>query len=50
MEKEKNLIMYNKQLQKIIGVNIEDYKIISGKYKISEKNGKGKEYNENMVN
>ena len=44
-KKEKlNLIKYNKQLQKIIGVDIEDYKKISGKYKIGEKNGKGKEY------
>ena len=39
-----NLIMYNKQLQKIVGVDIEDYKKASGKYKIAEKNGKGREY------
>ena len=39
-----NLIIYNKQLQNIIGVDIEDYKKASGKYKIAEKNGKGKEY------
>ena len=39
-----NLIIYNKQLQKKLGVNIEDYKKTSGKYKIAEKNGKGKEY------
>ncbi len=39
-----NLIAYNKKLQKIIGVNIEDYKEASGKYKIAEKNGKGREY------
>ena len=36
--------MNNKQLQKIIGVDIEDYKEMSGKYKIAEKNGKGREY------
>ena len=36
--------MFNKQLQKILGVDIEDYKEISGKYKIAEKNGKGSEY------
>ena len=28
-----NLIIYNKQLQKIIGVDIEDYKKTSGRYK-----------------
>ena len=39
-----DLITYNKKLQKIIGVNIEDYKETSGKYKIIEKNGKGREY------
>ena len=39
-----NLIIYNKQLRKIIGVDIEDYKETSGKYKIAEKNGKGREY------
>ena len=39
-----NLIIYNKQLQKIIGVDIEDYKETSGKFKILEKNGKGREY------
>ena len=42
-----NLIMYNKQLQKIMGVCIKDYKKASGKYKIAEKNGKGREYNLN---
>ena len=39
-----NMIIYNKQLQKILGVNMNTYKIISGKYKINEKNGKGREY------
>ena len=44
-EKQKlNLIIYNKQIQKIFDVDIELYKKISGKYKIGEKNGKGKEY------
>ena len=38
------MIIYNKQLQNIVGVIIEDYKKISGKYKIIEKNGSGKEY------
>jgi len=39
-----NIILYNKYLQNLIGVDIEYYKIISGKYKIVEKNGIGKEY------
>ena len=42
-EKQKlNMIIYNKELQKRILVNIELYKKESGKYKIGEKNGKGK--------
>ena len=37
-EKEKlNLIIYNKEFQKILGKDIEDYKAISGKYKIGGK-------------
>ncbi len=39
-----DLISYNKQLQKIIGVDINDYKKTSGIYRIIEKNGKGREY------
>ena len=35
-----NLIIYNKQLQKILGVNTKDYQKVSGKYRIGEKNGK----------
>jgi len=31
------LIIYNKQLQNELGINIEDYKTISIKYKIGEK-------------
>ena len=42
-----NMIMYNKGLQQIFIVDIEYYKNISGKYKIAEKNGKGKEYDIN---
>ena len=37
------MIIYNKDLQNILGVDIQNYKNISGKYKI-EKNGIGKEY------
>ena len=39
-----SMIIYNKKLQKLFVVDIEDYKKISGKYKEGEKNGKGKEY------
>ena len=39
-----NLIIYKKHLQKMFGFDIKDYKKISGKYKIVEKNRKGKEY------
>ena len=39
------LISHNKKYQNKLEINIENYKIISGKYKIAEKNGKGKEYN-----
>ena len=39
------MIMYNKELQKKLDVDIVEYKKLSGKYKIGEKNGKGKEYN-----
>ena len=40
-----NMIIYNKELKKILLVDIKDYKEISGKYKIGKKNGEGKEYN-----
>jgi len=47
-EKQKlNMIIYNKELQKIYSVGIEDYKNISLKYRIGERNGKGKEYIKN---
>jgi antitoxin component YwqK of YwqJK toxin-antitoxin module len=38
------LINYNKELQKNLSIKIEDYIKASGKIKIIEKNGKGKEY------
>ena len=44
-KKKLNMIIYNKEFQKIISVNLKDYKEISGNYKIGEKNGKGKEFN-----
>jgi len=39
-----NLIIYNKHLQKELEINLEEYKKISGKYKIGEKNGIGRVY------
>ena len=39
-----NMIMYNKLFQNLLLVNLKNYKNISGKYKISGKSGKGKEY------
>jgi len=44
-EKQKlNVIKYNKELQELFFIDIEDYKKISGKEKRGEKNGKGREY------
>jgi len=37
-----NVIIYNKLLQNISEVDIDNYKKMSGKYKIGEKNGKAK--------
>ena len=39
-----NIIKNNKELQKMHLIGIENYKKISGKYKIGEKNGKGREF------
>ena len=39
------LVKYNKNLQNIIGINLNNYKIFTGKYIIYEANKKGKEYN-----
>ena len=39
------MLVYNKELQKMSLVAIEDYMKKSGKYQIGERNGKGKEYN-----
>ena len=47
-EKQKlKMIIYNKKLKSIFGINIENYKKISGKYIIFEKNGIGILYNLN---
>ena len=39
-----NMLIYNKELQNKFSMDIEYYQKKSGKYKIGEKNGKGKEY------
>ena len=46
-----NIIIYNKELQKIFSIDIRYYKKISGKYIVYEKNGKGREYlaNKNIL-
>ena len=47
-EKEKlDMITYNKELQKILQVDIKIYKKISNKYKLGKRNGEGKEYIKN---
>ena len=44
-EKQKlNIVVYNKQLQQKLDINIEDYKRQNGIYKEVKRNGKGKEY------
>ena len=44
--KKLELIKYNKKCQKILKIDINDYKEISGKFIEGERNGKGKEYND----
>jgi len=39
-----NMVMYNQQFQKLLLVDITNYKKMSGKYKIGGINGKGKVY------
>ena len=41
-EQKLNLIIYNKKIQKILGVDIKNYKKKSGKYRIIEKKWKRK--------
>ena len=44
-EKQKlNMIKYNKGFQKMFSLELKDFKRTSNRYKIAEKNGKGKEY------
>ena len=43
-ERKLELIKYNKHMQKILDVNLLNYKIYSGKYLLIDKNGIGKEF------
>ena len=44
-EKQKlEIIIYNKDLLNKLDISIEDYKRISKRYRVGERNGKGKEY------
>ena len=43
--KQLNIVKYNKAIQNKLNININNYKILYGKYIIYEENGKGKEYN-----
>ena len=45
--KKPELINYNKKLQSKLLIGFEYYKITSYKYKIGERDGKGKEYMKN---
>ena len=44
LTQELNIVSYNKQIQNILGIDIRNYKRLSNKYKIKEKNGKFREY------
>ena len=44
-KKRLNIIMYNKQYQKLFGINIQDYKNLCLRIVKGERNGKGEEYN-----
>jgi len=48
-KKKLEIVIYNKELQKKLDVNIEDYKKIKGIYRIGERNGKGKEFNNDGI-
>ena len=39
------IVLYNKNIQKILGLTILDFRRISGKYIIGDPNKEGKEYN-----
>ena len=42
LKKKLNMIIYNKECQKMVLVNLKDYKKLSGKYKIGKKMEKEK--------
>ena len=47
VNKKLELIIYNKKYQKIFKLDVNYYKQISGKYLNGERNGNGKEYDDN---
>ena len=44
LKKKYYLIRYSKDIQNKLEINIQDYKKVSGRYKINGINGEGKEY------
>ena len=42
--KKLKMINYNKSLQNLLDISLINYRIYSGRYRIIEKNGNGKEY------
>ena len=46
-EKKLKIISYNKKLQNYLDIDIKNYKIISDRYRVGNRNGKGKEYDSN---
>ena len=47
IKKKLNMIIYNKKLQKKFNINIDNYKALSGKIHIGERNGIEKEFSLN---
>ena len=47
LNRKLSLVNYNKKLQKKLQISIEDYKNVCERYKVIDKNGKGKEYKAN---
>ena len=43
-KKKLEIIEYNKKLKELLGITLENYKKLSGKYIIGKRNGKGEEY------
>ena len=50
-QRKLGLVKYNKKFQKILKINEMNYRLISGKYIIKQKNGNSKvyDYNDNLI-